>query len=543
MPEQLPPHPGASRPDGPVVLCILDGIGLGRGDAGDAVHLARTPVLDRLRATCPSTQLRAHGTAVGLPSDGDMGNSEVGHNALGAGRVFQQGASLVNDAFDSERAFESDLWRALTSRPTLHLVGLVSDGNVHSHVRHLHQLLAQAARAGVRRVRVHVLTDGRDVGERTALDWVGPLEAKLAGYQAGGRDYRVASGGGRMHITMDRYEADWAMVGRGYACHVHGEGRAFPSAHDAIAALYAEDPAVNDQYLPAFVVTDDEGPVGRIEDGDAVLWFNFRGDRSLAISRMFERRADVPDCGQGEQPEVLFAGLMQYDGDDLIPRRYLVEPPAIDRTVSEFLAAGGLKTLAISETQKFGHVTYFFNGNRSEPAAPELETWTEIPSDNVPFETRPEMKAAEITAGATAAILQGDADHVRLNLANGDMVGHTGDLAATIRAVELVDACVGALEGAVRDAGGVLVVTADHGNADQMFMLDKQTGGFQHDERGEPVPCTSHSNNPVPLVDPTGRWQLRNVPDAGLANVAATVLNLCGFEAPPDYLPSLVEPA
>jgi len=528
-----------------VVLCILDGIGLGRGDAGDAVAQANTPVLDRLRATCPATTLLAHGTAVGLPSDGDMGNSEVGHNALGAGRVFQQGASLINDAFESGRAFDSGLWRELTSRPTLHLLGLVSDGNVHSHVRHLHVLTAQADQAGVERLRVHVLTDGRDVGERTALGWVGPLEARLAAYREGGRDYRVASGGGRMHITMDRYEADWPMVGRGYACHVHGEGRPFPSAQDAIVALYGEDPKVNDQYLPAFVVADEQGPVGRVQDGDAVLLFNFRGDRALAISRMFERRPDVPDCGQGGQPDVLYAGLMQYDGDEQIPRRYLVEPPAIDRTVGQYLAAQGLRTLAISETQKFGHVTYFFNGNRSERLDSVLETWTEVPSDNVPFDTRPEMKAAQITAGATAAILLGTADHVRLNLANGDMVGHTGNLAATIRAVELVDACVGALEGAVRDAGGVLLVTADHGNADQMFMLDKRSDDFQRDASGDPVPCTSHSLNPVPfvMVDPSGRWRLAPVDAPGLACVAATVLNLFGYEAPTDYRPSLVEPA
>jgi 2,3-bisphosphoglycerate-independent phosphoglycerate mutase len=472
-----------------------------------------------------------------------MGNSEVGHNALGAGRVFQQGASLVGDALASGRAFATDVWQDLTRCPTLHLLGLVSDGNVHSHIDHLLTLVRQAATDGVQRLRVHLLTDGRDVGARTALTWVTPLEQTLAGLSTDGRDYRIASGGGRMRLTMDRYLADWAMVGRGYACHVHGQGRPFASATEAIETFYADDPDINDQYLPAFVVSDATGPVGRIQDHDGVLLFNFRGDRALEISRMFERRDDVPDCGQGAQPDVLYAGLMQYDGDEHIPRRYLVDPPAIDRTVGQYLAAQGLRTLAISETQKFGHVTYFFNGNRSERPNPELETWTEVPSDNVPFETRPEMKAAEITAGATVAILTGTADHVRLNLANGYMVGHTGDLAATIKAVELLDACVGALEGAVRDAGGVLLVTADHGNADQMIMLDKKTGGLQHDARGRPVPCTSHSLNPVPfvMVDPSGRWQLSAVANPGLANVAATVLNLLGHAAPDDYLPSLVE--
>jgi 2,3-bisphosphoglycerate-independent phosphoglycerate mutase len=235
---------------------------------------------------------------------------------------------------------------------------------------------------------------------------------------------------------------------------------------------------------------------------------------------------------------------MQYDGDALIPRRFLVEPPAIDRTLGHYLAGAGLKTLAVSETQKFGHVTFFFNGNRSGFIAPDLETYTEVPSDNVPFETRPEMKAAEITAIATAAILQGTADHVRLNLANGDMVGHTGDFDATVRAVALLDACVGTLVDAVRDAGGILIVTADHGNADQMFMLDKKTGGYATDANGNRSPCTSHSLNPVPFIlfDPSGTWQLADVADPSLANVAATVLRLFGYAAPLDYQPSLVEP-
>ncbi len=541
---KLTPIEGATRPRGPVVLCILDGIGLGRGDEGDAVATAQTPVLDRLWSHCPSMALKAHGDAVGLPSEEDMGNSEVGHNALGAGRIFQQGASLVNKAFESGSAFDGPLWKELTSRPTLHLLGLVSDGNVHSHVDHLKTLILRAARDGVARLRVHVLTDGRDVGERTALEWVVPLEQLLTECSQEGRDYRIASGGGRMHITMDRYEADWSMVGRGYACHVHGQGQPFPSASSAIEALYAADPGVNDQYLPAFVIVENGQPVGPITQGDGVLFFNYRGDRAMQISRMFEGREDVPVCGQGSQPPVLYAGMMQYDGDLLIPRRYLVEPPAIDRTVGQYLADAGLRTLAISETQKFGHVTYFFNGNRSGLLSPELETYTEVPSDVVPFETRPEMKAREITDGAIAAIRERNVDHVRLNLANGDMVGHTGDFDATVLAVEFLDTCLGALEEAVREAQGILLVTADHGNADQMYMIDRATGSYAITPQGTRVPRTSHSLNPVPfiLVDPNRRWELLDLANPGLANVAATVLNLLGYQAPPDYLPSLVRP-
>ena len=536
---QLAPLPGAPASTGPVVLCILDGFGLGRPDDGNAIHVASTPVFDRLYAEHPRCSVRAHGTAVGLPSDGDMGNSEVGHNALGAGRVFAQGAKLVNAAIASGSAFDGDVWPWLIREGTLHLLGLVSDGNVHSHVDHVHALIDRAVADGVQRLRLHVLTDGRDVDERSALRWVRPLEAKLRELSVGGRDYRIGSGGGRMHLTMDRYEADWAMVERGFACHAEGEGRAFPSASEAIETLYGEDERVNDQYLPAFVVADDDGPVGRIVDGDAVLFFNFRGDRALEISRTFEGRSPL----QLELPEVRYAGMMQYDGDELIPRRYLVEPPAIDRTVGEHLAANGQRTYAISETQKYGHVTYFFNGNKSGYVDEERERYTEVPSDVVPFETAPEMKAEAITDLAVAAIASGDYDHVRLNLANGDMVGHTGDFDATVAACETLDACLARLEAATVAAGGVLVVTADHGNADQMYELDKTTGGYKL-SGGRRVVRTAHSLNPVPfvVVDPLRRWDVVAVEGAGLANIGTSLLVLAGLTPPDDFEPALVTP-
>ncbi len=259
----LEPSPALDGFTAPIVLCIMDGIGWGRRDEGDAVHVARTPTLDRWMASHPWRLLRAHGPAVGLPDWADMGNSEVGHNALGGGRIFDQGAKLVGAAIASGRIFEGQAWHDAVARPGLHLLGLLSDGNVHSHVDHLLALIAGAARAGVPRLRVHVLTDGRDVPERSALTWVEPLEALLAQHRAQGLDYRIGSGGGRMHITMDRYEADWAMVQRGWRCHVHGEARPFPSASEAIRTLYAEDPAITDQFLPAFTVVDEAGePVG-----------------------------------------------------------------------------------------------------------------------------------------------------------------------------------------------------------------------------------------------------------------------------------------
>jgi 2,3-bisphosphoglycerate-independent phosphoglycerate mutase len=538
----LPPHPALRRPSGPVVLCILDGVGVGAGGEDDAVATARTPNLDALRAAFPHTTLKAHGTAVGMPSDEDMGNSEVGHNAMGCGRVFEQGASLVDRALASGALFEKPVWAELCSARTLHLLGLVSDGNVHSHVEHLRALIEGAARAGVRRLRVHALTDGRDVDGRSALTWLGPLEERLRALSLDGRDYRVASGGGRMGITMDRYEADWPMVARGWACHVHGEGRPFPSAVAAVEALYAEDPKVDDQWLPAFVVSDAGGPVGRIEDGDAVLLFNFRGDRAIEITRAFEEGPGFRGFDRGRVPKVVYAGMMQYDGDLKLPTRFLVEPPAIDRTVGAYVAAAGLATFACSETQKFGHVTYFFNGNRSGSFDPALETYREVPSDTLPFEQRPWMKAAEVADVCVEAIRSGRYAHVRLNFANGDMVGHTGVLESTRVAVEAVDLQLGRIWEATRAAGGVLVVTADHGNADEMWMRDKKSGKVRQGPDGRPLPRPSHTLAPVPFVlcDPSGTRTLAEVPDAGLASVGGTVLALLGLALPDDYAPALV---
>jgi len=533
MVERLPEHAHLRPRPGPVVLCIMDGVGIGDGSSDDAVAAAHTPVLDHLLSTCPNLALRAHGVAVGLPSNKDMGNSEVGHNAMGAGRVFDQGAKLVDGALATGSAWQTEVWKNLIAGKTLHLIGLLSDGNVHSHVDHLYILLARALEEGVARVRLHVLTDGRDVAGRSALTWIEPLEAAMADHRASGRDWAIASGGGRMLITMDRYEADWAMVEAGWNCHVHARGRSFASATEAVNTLYAEDDDVNDQYLPAFVIG---GSDGSIRDGDSVLFMNFRGDRALEITRAFE--GEVP-FDRGGAPDVYYAGMMQYDGDLKLPKNFLVDPPAIDRPVGEYLAAAGVRTFACSETQKFGHVTFFFNGNRSGYIDEALETYLEVPSDNVSFDERPWMKAAEITDAVVAAIGSGDYEHVRLNYANGDMVGHTGALDATRIAVEVVDLCLARLVDAVRKADGLLLVTADHGNADQMWMRNKK-GEVALDEEGDPVPRTSHSLNRVPFVvyDPRGELAVRDG-DHGLAAIGTTLIELCGLCAPEGYVEGL----
>jgi 2,3-bisphosphoglycerate-independent phosphoglycerate mutase len=534
---------------GPVVVCVMDGVGIGAHDDGDAVYLARKPWLTFLSKQSAVTQLLAHGTSVGMPSDDDMGNSEVGHNALGAGRTFDQGAKLVDEAIASGALFQGDAWKGLIERviknqSTLHFIGLLSDGNVHSHIDHLIALLRGASQAGVKRARVHALLDGRDVGETSALQYVDRIEAALAELRSADRDYRVASGGGRMTTTMDRYNADWRIVERGWHAHVLGTARAFKTMRQAVETFRAEKPGVIDQDLPPFTIVDDAGkPNGTIVDGDSVVQFNFRGDRALELSRAFEEK-ELKELDRVRTPDVAFAGMMQYDGDTQTPKTFLVAPPQIDDTLGEYIAQNGLRQLAISETQKYGHVTYFWNGNKSGMFDARLERYIEVPSDRVSFDERPWMKAAEITDQLIHELRTGGYNHARLNFANGDMVGHTGKLESTVIAVETVDLCLGRILPVIAELKGAMIVTADHGNADQMFELDKKTKKAQVDEAGKPRAKTSHTLNPVPfyIYAPT-LPALRidaSVQKPRLANVAATTLQLMGYEPPNDFERGLV---
>ncbi len=532
---------------GPVVLIVLDGVGISPREEGDAIKAARTPTLDSLLSGQPHTQLRAHGIAVGMPSDEDMGNSEVGHNALGAGRVFAQGAKLVSESVKSGSLWEGTAWKEVTQaagQSTLHFIGLFSDGNVHSHLDHLRAMLIQAKKQGLPRVRVHILLDGRDVGETSALDYVDPFESFLSELRTADFDVAIASGGGRMKVTMDRYEADWSMVERGWQVHVKGQGRAFASAREAIETFRKEQPGVIDQDLPGFVIAKDNQPVGPVRDGDAVVFFNFRGDRAIEISRAFTEES-LDKFPRGPLPRITYAGMMQYDGDLKLPSRFLVQPPAIDRTLGEYLAREGVPQYAISETQKYGHVTYFWNGNRSGKFDDRTETYVEVPSDVVPFEQRPWMKCAEITDTLMDAIRSGKHRFLRANYANGDMVGHTGNFEAAVTAMQALDLQLARLLPVLAGTRATLLLTADHGNADEMYELDKK-GQVKRDSSGRAKAKTSHTLNPVPLVLAASAGlsvQLsQKIAAPGLSNMAATVLNLLGFEAPSDYDPSLVEP-
>ena len=533
---------------GPVLTIVMDGVGIAPATEANAVYSAYTPTLDMLMSKYPCVKLKAHGTAVGLPTDDDMGNSEVGHNALGSGQVFAQGAKLVSQSIENGKMFASSTWQKIVANvkdnaSTLHFIGLFSDGNVHSHIDHLKAMLAQAKNEGVSKVRIHILIDGRDVGETSALEYINPFEEYLNSLRDASYDIKIASGGGRMVITMDRYEANWKMVELGWQTHVLGQGRQFASAAEAVEAYRAEYKVI-DQDLPPFVIAENGEPVGTINDGDSVIFYNFRGDRAIEISKAFDD-AEFDKFDRVRYPSVVYAGMLEYDGDLHIPSNYLVNPPEITNTMGEYLASTGISQLAISETQKYGHVTYFWNGNKSGKFDDELETYIEILSDVVPFEQRPWMKCAEITDKLIECLESGKYSCLRVNFPNGDMVGHTGNILATRCSMEALDLQLKRILEVVDKLHGVALITADHGNADEMYELDKK-GNPKQNKDGSYKAKTSHTLNPVPFIIYDNYYSDKYEVKAdngefGLSNVAATAVNFLGYEAPEMWDASVVE--
>ena len=519
----------------PIVLVVMDGMGIGADERYDMVKQANTPILDALTRDCPYTTLMAHGTAVGLPDDTDMGNSEVGHNALGCGQVYSQGAKLVNESIESGEMYKSPVWRAIIDNclkhgAALHFIGLLSDANVHSNTSHLKAMIARAKEEKIKKVFLHVLLDGRDVPPKSALIYIDDIESYFAALNDGVFNVRIASGGGRMKVTMDRYQSDWNIVRRGWETHVHGEGRLFATATEAIETLRIETDEI-DQFLPPFVIGENGAPVGAMHDDDGVILYNFRGDRAIQISMAFDNE-DFGFFDRGAIPKVMYAGILQYDGDLKLPKNYLVSPPDIKGTLSELLIKHGLRQYAVSETQKYGHVTYFWNGNKSGKFDEALETFEEVPSDIIPFEQRPWMKSAQVADKVIEALESGGYDFIRCNFPNGDMVGHTGDAAATMIGAASVDLALGRIVKAVDKAGAVLLVTADHGNADEMF----------EEAKGKVTVKTAHTLNPVPFIiyDKNEKHEL-NPGSYGLANVAPTVAVLFGLKPEASWEASMVK--
>lgn len=533
--------------DGPIVLAVLDGVGLAPDGPGNAVSKARTPFLGRATREYLHVALNASGEAVGLLPD-QMGNSEVGHNTMGAGRAYKQGIAHIEEAFATGAVFNSEAWKGAITRilsenrvreerskgvmldnsdkvwyneeigpATLHFAGIFSDGGVHSHLSHLGKMIDEAYKQGVRRIRVHAIFDGRDVPPQSEPKYIRFFEEFASRYADA--DIRIASGGGRQTTVSDRYENDWSVVERGFKMMVDGEAEYyFRSAEEGIETLRRVHPGIQDQDLPAFVVVDAEDrPIGKVEKGDALIYFDFRADRAIEIAQAFTYW-DFPyfDRGDYTPDDVYFVGMTEYNSDTHVPEHRLVEPITISETLGEFLGSREISQLAVSETVKFGHITYYFNGNSYEKAP--REEHIEISSYTEPFETRPWMKAAEITDAVIGNL--GKYKFVRINYPGGDMVGHTADMEATVVAMEAIDISLTRIAAEVDRLGGVLIIVADHGNAEELI-----------DAEGKPK--TAHTLNKVPFIlydntENRGKYQLSGVLNPGLSNLASTIAVLLG---------------
>ena len=513
------PHFGGVK--GPLLTIVMDGVGIAPAGEGNAVAAAYTPTLDMLMAKYPHIPLKAHGTAVGLPSDDDMGNSEVGHNALGSGQVFAQGAKLVSQSIETGKMFASDTWKKVignvkTNNSVLHFLGLFSDGNVHSHIDHLKAMITEAKKEGVHTVRVHILLDGRDVGETSALDYIDPFEDFLSSLRDGSFDIKIASGGGRMKITMDRYEANWQMVADGWRTHVLGEGRQFASAAEAVKTYRAETGAI-DQDLPPFVIAENGKPVGTVNDGDSVIFFNFRPDRARQMTRVFTDKEF--DGFEREQIKLShFVTMTEYDPTFDVEVAFPKTFP--ENVLADVIAANGLKQLHTAETEKYAHVTFFLNGGIEEPKEGEERVLVASPKVAT-YDLQPEMSAPEVTEKLVAAINEDRADFYIVNFANCDMVGHTGVFDAAVKAVEAVDDALSKVVPAILAKGGFALITADHGNADHMF--DVASDGSKH-------PFTAHTTNRVPFIIVDEKAQLTGIEDGRLSDIAPTMLTMAGIE-------------
>ena len=531
---------------GPLIHVVLDGWGVGAADETNAVNRANLPVISRLIRGCPYTQLWTHGKYVGLPNEKDMGGSEVGHMTMGAGMVMEQGPTLIQDLLQSGEFFENPVLSRIiqncVERDTpLHLLGLLSNGNIHSHVDHTEAIIRHAFQSGIRRCYLHALLDGRDAGVQSALDFTEPFE-KLFSELKGQRpviDYAFASGGGREVITMDR-DNNWEKIETGWRIHVQGQSEnQFPSIRDAIEHFRKQNPEIIDQDIPGFVIIRNGEAVGRIEDQHALIFTNFRGDRATQFSRAF-LADEFPYFERYRCPEVLFAGMTQYDQDNQIPPDYLVGTPVVEEPFGKRILELGLKQFRLSETQKFAHVTFFYNGGYREPLDPLKENYHFIASDKIPsFAERPAMKASGISKKAVEFINSGEYQYGLINFANADMVGHTGDFQATVRAVEAVDSALDNIVRAIDAVNGLLVITADHGNADEM-LISNQNGTLEISAK--------HSLNPVPFLiyDPLYNGDYRLKPfgqeyNNNLSNIAATNFLLLGQAVPDDLAPSLFE--
>lgn len=497
----------------PTVLMILDGYGLNDKTEANAVAEAKTPVMDGLMKDYPFVKGYASGLSVGLP-DGQMGNSEVGHLNMGAGRIVYQDLTKITKMIQDGDFFENpELLKACKNakdnKSALHLYGLLSDGGVHSHISHLYGLLELAKKEGLEKVYVHCFLDGRDTPPASGKGYVEELEEKMKEIGVG----KVATVMGRYYV-MDR-DNRWDRVELAYKAMVKGEGLAADNAVEAVANSYADDKT--DEFVLPAVVMENGAPVATIKDGDSIIFFNFRPDRAREITRCFCAE-DFDGFDRGDRVKTTYVCFTEYDVT--IPNKSIAFPKTeITNTLGEFLAAKGLKQARIAETEKYAHVTFFFNGGVEEPNEGEERILVKSPKVAT-YDLQPEMSAFTVCDKLCEAIRSDKYDVIIINFANPDMVGHTGVEAAAIKAVEAVDACVGKAVEAIKEVDGQMFICADHGNAEQL--LDYETK----------APFTAHTTNPVPfiLVNADPKYKLRE--DGVLADIAPTLIELMGLEKP-----------
>ena len=497
----------------PVVLMVLDGYGLSSNPEGNAIAMAQTPVMDKLMKECPFVEGQASGMAVGLP-DGQMGNSEVGHMNIGAGRIIYQDLTRITKAIEDGDFFQNEvLLQAMENckknNSDLHLWGLLSDGGVHSHITHLYGLLEMAKKNGLSNVYVHAFLDGRDTPPASGKSFVEALQQKMDEIGVG----KIASLSGR-YYAMDR-DNNWDRVEKAYNSLVKGEGVQATDAVQAMADSYAND--VTDEFVLPTVIVENGAPLSVVKPNDSVIFFNFRPDRAREMTRAF-----CDDKFTGFDRQFLPLTFVCFkDYDETIPNKLIAfQKEEITNTFGEFLAANGLKQLRLAETEKYAHVTFFFNGGVEDPNVDEFRLLVNSPKDVATYDLKPEMSAPEVGMDLVEAIKSDKYDVIVINFANPDMVGHTGVIPAAVKAVERVDSLVGDAVQAIKDVDGVLFICADHGNAEKM--IDYETG----------KPHTAHTTNPVPfiLVNADPKYTLRE--GGCLADIAPTLLQIMGLEQP-----------
>jgi len=496
----------------PVALIVLDGFALREETKGNAVAQAKKPNFDRYWNEFPHTTLKACGEAVGLP-EGQMGNSEVGHLNIGAGRIVYQSLTRVNVAIREGEFFENETFVAAMNHAkekgtNLHLFGLLSDGGVHSHIHHLYALLKMAKDQGVQNVYIHGFLDGRDVGPQTAKKYIEELNEKMAEYGVG----EIATISGR-YYSMDR-DKRWDRVEKAYRAMVYGEGPSYKNAFECIEDSYKN--GIYDEFvIPSVITKEDGSPVATIQDNDAIIFYNFRPDRAIQISNTFTNK-DFRSFDRGpKHPENLFFVCLTHFSET-VDGYVAFKPVNLDNTLGEVISQGGLKQLRIAETEKYPHVTFFMSGGREETFPGEERILIDSPKVAT-YDLKPEMSAYEVTEALLNEIDADKHDAIILNFANPDMVGHSGMLEPTIKAVEAVDECLGKVVDRILEKEGIAIITADHGNADEVETLEGK-------------PQTAHTTNPVPVIITKKGLTLRN--DGILGDLAPTMLELLGLDQP-----------